>query len=186
MNRRSFLALGLLPLAGCSAHGRRVRDPRLDQALTEPYRLDSGDRLRITVFEQDSLTNTYTVDQAGHITMPLVGSLPARGSSTQELAGTVATALRKGFLRNPDVSVEIDTYRPFFIMGEVRNPGQYTFVSGLTALTAIAVAGGYTARAAEGTVEITRQINNKIYTGRVPATDPVRPGDIIRVRQRLI
>lgn len=171
-------------VSACTTAAPR-RPKAFDEALAGPYRLDSGDKLRITVFEQASLTNTYSVDQAGHVTMPLIGSVPARGATTQELAGRIAEALRRGYLRNPDVSVEVDTYRPFFIMGEVRNPGQYTYVNGLTAQTAIAIAGGYTARAAEGTVEITRTINGQVTIGVVPVTDPVRPGDVIRVRERL-
>jgi polysaccharide biosynthesis/export protein len=185
MDRRSFLVLAAALLAGCNTTGRR-RPEAFADALNEPYRLDSGDKLRVTVFEQTSLTNTYSVDQAGHVTMPLIGSVPARGATTQELAGRIAGALSRGYLRNPDVSVEVDTYRPFFIMGEVRNPGQYTYVNGLTAQTAIAIAGGYTARASEGVVEITRTINGEVITGTVPPTDPVRPGDVIRVRQRLL
>jgi polysaccharide export outer membrane protein len=185
MHRRTFLVLVPAALAGCSTAPRR-RPQAFADVLDQPYRLDSGDKLRITVFEQASLTNTYSVDQSGHVTMPLIGPVPARGATTQELAGRIAGSLRQGFLRNPDVSVEVDTYRPFFIMGEVRNPGQYTYVNGLTAQTAIAIAGGYTARASEGTVEITRTINGEVITGRVPATDPVRPGDVIRVAQRLL
>lgn len=173
-----------MALAGC-ARQPIMKPAALDTALIGPYRLDSGDKLRVTVFEQASLTNTYTVDQAGHISMPLVGTIAARGSTTQELAGKIAAALRRGFLRDPDVSVEIDTYRPFFIMGEVRNPGQFTYVDGLTVQTAIAIAGGFTPRAAEGAVDITRQVNGEIITGVVPLSDPVRPGDVIRVRQRL-
>lgn len=184
MLRRSFLVLLATPLVACS--GARPRPAEFNEALTGPYRLDSGDKLRVTVFEQASLTNSYTVDQAGHVSFPLIGSVPARGSTTQELAGAIAAELRKGYLRNPDVSVEVETYRPFYIMGEVRSPGQYTYVNGLTAQTAVAIAGGFTARASERTVEISRQINGKILVGAVPLTDPVRPGDVIRVRQRLI
>ena len=183
MLRRTFLLMLASTVAGCNTTSR---SGQFSQALNEPYRLDSGDRLRVTVFEQASLSNTYTVDQSGHITMPLIGPVPARGRTTQELAGSVAAALARGYLRNPDVSVEIDTYRPFFVMGEVRNPGQYASVTGLTAQTAIAIAGGFTARADERTVEITRQINGEVVVGRVPITDPVRPGDVIRVYQRLI
>jgi polysaccharide export outer membrane protein len=185
MDRRSFIVLAAALLAGCNTSGRR-RPQAFADVLNQPYRLDSGDKLRVTVFEQASLTNTYSVDQAGHVTMPLIGSVPARGATTQELAGRIAGALARGYLRNPDVSVEVDTYRPFFIMGEVRNPGQYTYVNGLTAQTAIAIAGGFTARASEGLVEITRTINGEVITGVVPPTDPVRPGDVIRVRQRLL
>lgn len=184
MLRRTFLVGVAAALAGC-ARPPLSRTAAMEDQLNGPYRLDSGDKLRVTVFEQASLTNTYTVDQAGHISMPLVGSVPARGATTQQLAGRIAASLRKGYLRDPDVSVEIDTYRPFFIMGEVRNPGQYTYVDGLTVQTAVAIAGGFTPRAAEGAVEITRQINGEILTGVVPLADSVRPGDVIRIRQRL-
>ncbi|BBE71502.1 polysaccharide biosynthesis/export family protein [Oharaeibacter diazotrophicus] len=186
MHRRSFLLLmAASGLTACQSSAAR-RPKAFADALAGPYRLDSGDRLRITVFEQASLTNTYSVDQSGHVTMPLIGSVPARGATTQELAGRIAGELRRGFLRNPDVSVEVDTYRPFFIMGEVRNPGQYTYVNGLTAQTAIAIAGGYGPRASEGWVEITRTINGETTVGLVPASDPVRPGDVIRIRERFI
>lgn len=184
MLRRSFLLLLAATATGCSTTARTPS--AFSDALSGPYQLDSGDKLRVTVFEQASLTNTYAVDQSGHIAFPLVGSLPARGRTTQQLAGDIAAALQRGYLRNPDVSVEVDTYRPFFIMGEVRNPGQYTYVNGLTAETAVAIAGGFTPRAREGSVEITRQINGEIMRGAVPLTDPIRPGDVIRVHQRLI
>jgi polysaccharide export outer membrane protein len=180
------IAIGLLLLAlGACASAPVERPPAFDASLMGPYRLDSGDRLRVTVFEQPSLTNAYTVDASGHVSMPLIGSVPARGRTTQELAGAVAGALGRSYLRHPDVSVEVETYRPFFILGEVRNPGQYTYVSGLTVETAVAIAGGYAPRAQQGTAEITRQINGEIVVGRVPSTDPVRPGDVVKVRPRL-
>ncbi|WP_237155194.1 polysaccharide biosynthesis/export family protein [Oryzibacter oryziterrae] len=186
MHRRTFLVMALAGLSGCvSTRPAPKADPAMPTGLDGPYRLDSGDKLRVTVFEQASLSNTYSVDQAGYISFPLIGNVPARGLTTQELAGSIAKGLRAGYLRNPDVSVEVDTYRPFFIMGEVRNPGQYTYVNGLTAQTAIAIAGGFTARASEGSVQITRQINGQVYTGAIPLTAPVRPGDVIRVGQRL-
>lgn len=184
MRRRTVLGLFLLPLSACAT--RPVERPAsFDASLTGPYRLDSGDRLRVTVFEQPSLSNAYAVDASGHVSMPLIGSVPARGLTTQELAGSVAGELRKGYLRNPDVSVEVETYRPFFVMGEVRNPGQYTYVSGLTVETAVAIAGGYGPRARQGSAEITRQINGEVLVGTVPSTDPVRPGDVVKVVPRL-
>jgi polysaccharide export outer membrane protein len=184
MFRRIAFGLLVLSLAGC-AEGPVERPLAFDASLAGPYRLDSGDRLRVTVFEQPSLSNAYSVDASGYVAMPLIGTVPARGLTTQELAGSVAGALRNGYLRDPDVSVEVDTYRPFFIMGEVRNPGQYTYVSGLTVQTAVAIAGGYAPRARQGAAEITRQINGETLVGRVPSTDPVRPGDVIRVEPRL-
>lgn len=170
-------------VAGCTGYARPK--PAFHQVLTEAYRLDAGDKLRITVFGQTDLTNSYMVDQSGHIAMPLIGGVPARGQTTADLEKAVADRLRNGFLRSPDVSVEVEQYRPFFIMGEVRNAGQYPYVANMTVQTAVAIAGGFTARAGQGNVDITRQINGEIMTGRVPVTDPIRPGDTIYVRERL-
>ncbi|MCB1453352.1 MAG: polysaccharide export protein [Rhizobiaceae bacterium] len=150
-----------------------------------PYLLDSGDRLRVTVFEQEGLTNVYSVDQAGYISFPLVGAIPARGHTTGQLEGAIAEQLRAGYLRDPDVSVEVDRYRPIFVMGEVGSAGQYTYVPGMTVHKAIASAGGFSARAQQADVDVTRVINGKVMTGRVLTSDPLLPGDTIYVRERL-
>ncbi len=155
------------------------------EATIQPYRLDSGDRLRITVFEQQSLTNTYTVDQAGYIAFPLVGQVAARGATVTQLEGVIAQKLKQGFLRDPDVTIELDRYRSIFVMGEVGQPGQYSYVPGMTVLNAIAVSGGFSPRANQRDVDVTRKINGNILTGRVPITDPILAGDTIYVRERL-
>jgi polysaccharide export outer membrane protein len=178
----SVLALALA-IGGCS--GYRPTPSAFHAVLNQPYRLGAGDRVRVTVFEQDSLTNTYSVDSAGYIAFPLVGSVPARGRSVQELEGALAAKLREGFLRDPDVSVEVDQYRPVFVMGEVGAAGQYSYVPGLTVQKAVAMAGGFTPRANQGTVDITRDINGKVMTGRVVTSDPLMPGDTVYVRERL-
>src|SRR5690606_14085294 len=134
---------------------------------------------------QEDLSNTYTVDAAGYIAMPLIGNVPARGLTTQELSAQIESRLRSGYLRDPDVSVEVETYRPIFVMGEVASAGQYPFVAGMTAQNAVATAGGFTSRGEKATVDITRQINGEVISGRVPITDPIRPGDTIYVRERL-
>ena len=190
MNRRAFLlscatALAFsATLSGC-ATAYKPAPPAFHEALQEVYRLDAGDRLRVTVFEQTDLTNTYSVDKAGYIAFSLVGSVPARGRTLKEVEAGIANKLAQGYIRNPDVSVEVDRYRPFFIMGEVGTPGQYTYVPGLTVQNAIAIAGGYTARAQQADVDMTRQINGKVMTGRVPITDPILPGDTIYLRERM-
>ncbi len=190
MNRRSFLVSGLataltgLVATGCASRYQPA-PPAFHKILQQPYRLDAGDRLRVTVFEQDDLTNTYVVDKAGYLAFPLVGAIAARGRTIKEIEGSIAEKLSQGYIRSPDVSVEIDRYRPFFIMGEVGTAGQYTYVPGMTVQNAIAVAGGYSPRAAQGDVDITRQINGKVMTGRVPITDPILPGDTIYLRERL-
>src|SRR5262249_36223272 len=92
------------------------------------YRLDAGDKLRVVVYGQEGLTNTYAIDAAGSITMPLIGQVPARGRSPASLAAEISARLRNGYIREPSVAVEIESYRPFFILGEVQAPGQYPYV----------------------------------------------------------
>ncbi|UVC11843.1 polysaccharide export protein [Rhizobium sp. TH2] len=177
-----FLAASAL-LASCSSY--RPAPKAFHEATIRPYRVDSGDRLRVTVFDQKDLTNTYSVDQAGYVAFPLIGSVAARGRTIQELEGQIATQLQKGFLRNPDVSIEVDRYRSIFVMGEVGQPGQYTYVPGMTIQNAIALAGGYTPRALQANADVTRKINGEILTGRVLISNPVLAGDTIYVRERL-
>ncbi len=124
-----------------------------------PYTLDSGDRLRVVVFGQDGLSNSYLVDASGHIAMPLIGSVSARGLTTDELSARIAEKLRQGFVREPHVAVEVEAYRPFFILGEVTQPGQYPYVADMTVETAVAIAGGFAPRAFRKTVVITRTIH---------------------------
>ncbi|MCX5514939.1 sugar transporter [Kaistia algarum] len=179
------MLIGTVLLAGCQT-AYPPQDSTTYKTLIGPYRLDSGDRLRVVVFGQSDLSNTYLIDQAGYISVPLVGAVAARGRTTQELEGDIAGKLKSGrFLRDPDVSVEVDRYRPFFIMGEVVNSGQYPFVSGMTVQTAVAIAGGFTPRAQRGDVDVTRQVNGKVMTVRLLPTQPIFPGDTINIRERL-
>lgn len=168
---------------GCS--GYRPAPPAFHEAINQPYILDAGDRIRVTVFEQESLSNVYSVDQSGYVAFPLVGAIAARGYTVQQVEGQIAEKLRQGYLRDPDVSVEIDRYRPIFVMGEVGAAGQYSYVPGMTVHKAVAAAGGFTPRANQNNVDITRDINGKVMTGRVLTSDPLLPGDTIYVRERL-
>ncbi|MCR9124133.1 MAG: polysaccharide export protein [Phyllobacteriaceae bacterium] len=185
---RSFLTTGLaaaalLSLAACS--GYRPAPAAFHEAISQPYTLDAGDSVRVTVFDQVDLTNSYAVDQSGYISFPLVGAVPARGRTVQQMESAIAAKLRQGFLRDPDVSVQVDQYRPVFIMGEVGSAGQYAYVPGMTVQTAIASAGGFSARANQANADITRHINGRVMTGRVLISDPIMPGDTIYVRERL-
>jgi len=171
-----------LSLSACAGHKQLPN--AFHKALQQPYRLDSGDSLRIVVFGQNDLSNVYKVDQSGHITMPLIGAVPARGRTSTELEREIAISLKKGYVRRPDVSVEIAAYRPFFIMGEVNTAGQFPYVAGMTVQMAVATAGGFSPRANHKNVDITRRINGRVLNGRVPITDPIRPGDTIYVRER--
>ena len=116
-----------------------------------PYTLDSGDKLRIVVFGQDALSNNYTVDAQGAVSLPLIGNVEARGMTTAQLGNAIAARLKASFIRDPSVAVEIEIYRPFFVLGEVTYPGQYPFVPNMTVENAIAIAGGFTPRASRPT-----------------------------------
>jgi polysaccharide biosynthesis/export protein len=149
-----------------------------------PYTLDSGDRLRVVVFGQDGLSNSYLVDASGHIAMPLIGSVSARGLTTDELSGRIGERLRQGFVREPHVAVEVEAYRPFFILGEVTQPGQYPYVADMTVETAVAIAGGFGPRAYRQTVVVTRTVNGRQTQMTVPTSCALRPGDTINVQER--
>jgi polysaccharide export outer membrane protein len=158
--------------------------PAILPEVGSAYSLDSGDRLRIVVFGQDGLSNSYVVDAAGNITMPLIGAVPARGSSTSELAREVGARLRNGFIREPHVAIEIESYRPFFILGEVTYPGQYPFVPNMTVETAVAIAGGFTPRAYHRDVKVARNQGGQAYRMSVPLTYALRPGDTVTIEER--
>jgi polysaccharide export outer membrane protein len=177
------LFLGAALASGCS--GYRPAPAAFHKDLNQAYLLGAGDRVRVTVFEQASLTNSYAIDQSGYLSFPLVGAVPARGHTTKQVEKMLADKLRQGYLRDPDVSIEVDQYRPVFVMGEVGAAGQYAYVPGLTAQKAIATAGGFSPRASQNDVDVTRDINGKVMTGRIPISDPLLPGDTIYVRERL-
>ena len=149
-----------------------------------PYTLDTGDKLRIVVFGQDTLSNNYTVDAQGQVTLPLVGGVEARGLTTAQLAGAITGRLKSGYVRDPSVAVEIETYRPFFVLGEVTFPGQYPYVPNMTVENAIAIAGGFTPRASKDKVTITRKVQGVPTRTTLPLRYPLRPGDTVEVSER--
>lgn len=149
-----------------------------------PYQLDAGDRLRVQVFGQEGLTNSYIVDASGNISMTLIGSVPVRGYTTAQVARAITDRLRNGYIRNPHVSVEVEAYRPFFILGEVNAPGQYPYVPNMTVEAAVAIAGGFAPRANKGDIVLARAYNGETMRTSVPPDMPMRPGDTITVRER--
>ena len=184
--RLVVLLIGLvsaLLLGGC-ASSYPPKDTATYSALIAPYKLDSGDRLRIVVFGQTDLSNTYLIDQAGYISMPLIGAIDVNGRTTAQLERAIEARLRAGYLREPRVSVEVDAYRPFFVLGEVTNSGQFPFVNGMTVQTAVAIAGGFTPRGQRNFAEVTRMMDGQLVTGTVPITYAVRPGDTIVIKER--
>ena len=148
------------------------------------YRLDAGDKLRVVVYGQEGLTNTYAVSASGSITMPLIGTVPARGLTPSQLAGSIATRLRNGYIREPSVAAEVESYRPFFILGEVAAPGQYPYVPNMTAESAVAIAGGFSPRARRDHVTITHTTAAGTMRVVVSPATPIKPGDTIVVDER--
>ncbi len=146
-----------------------------------PYRLDAGDAVRVTVFEQPTLSNTYSVDQTGFISMPLIGQVPARGRSTVELQSAIRTKLAARYLRDPNITVEVSEYRPFFIYGAVKTAGRYAYSPGMTAENAIVIAGGISGGPAPRTVRVSRTTSGRKHQAVLPVSAPVRPGDTVFV-----
>lgn len=184
---RVFAAiLATAALAGCAAPPReeRAEAPAPQAVVNAPYRLAGGDRLRIIVFGQSDLTNSYNVDSSGAVSMPLIGRVRAQGLTTAELERTVAQRLRQGYIRDPSVSIEVEDFRPFFILGAVCSAGQYPFVNAMTVQQAVAVAGGFAPGAVETSVDVTRIVDGHAATFAAPLAYPVRPGDTITVGSR--
>jgi polysaccharide export outer membrane protein len=153
-------------------------------AYDAAYRLDAGDRLRIVVYGQEGLTNTYAIDAGGSITMPLIGAVRARGLTPAGLAAEITGKLRNGYIREPSVAVEIEAYRPFFILGEVAAPGQYPYVPNMSVESAVAIAGGFSPRARRDRVMLTHTDAGGSGRVVVPLGTPINPGDTVLVGER--
>jgi polysaccharide export outer membrane protein len=153
-------------------------------AYDAAYRLDASDRLRIVVYGQEGLTNTYAIDAGGSITMPLIGAVRARGLTPAGLAAEISGKLRNGYIREPSVAVEIEAYRPFFILGEVAAPGPYPYVPNMSVESAVAIAGGFSPRAKRDRVTLTHTDAGGSSRAVVPLGTPISPGDTVLVGER--
>jgi len=158
--------------------------PPGDSFAQQPeYRLGIGDRLRVTVFGHDDLSGEFEVSSNGSITLPLIGEVGAANVTLTELEQKITGKLRPDYLKNPQVSAEVLNYRPFYIIGEVRNPGDYPYVGGMRVVNAIAMAGGFTYRADEDGILVTRAAGDGTLV-EVSADAPIYPGDVIEVPER--
>jgi protein involved in polysaccharide export with SLBB domain len=176
-----------LQLAPTNAPGGGLRQGAPAAAGKDPdYRLGANDRLRITVFGQPTLTGEYTLDGNGVLSFPLIGNIPAEGTTTSQLQKAIAAKLEPDYLVNPNVSAEVISRRPFYVIGEVQKPGNYSYVTSLTAINAVAMAGGFTRRAKKNDFYI-RRTSADGQTVRVEAHSGtvLQPGDTLEVRERL-
>jgi polysaccharide export outer membrane protein len=181
-HRAVLAAVVLAGLAACTPGADLQPMPPYEES---GYRLGGGDQVRVITFGVDQLSGQFRVDDTGHIAMPLVGNVSASGLTPSELAASLKKKLGAGgFVRNPSVSVEVLAYRPIFVLGEVAKPGQYPFQPGMTMLTAVAVAGGFTYRAVEDYASDIRTVNGQATQGKIMPSSFLAPGDVVKIYER--
>ena len=180
---RPFLCVLLCLFVVACAPGREL--PELPSVPSGTYRLGPGDVVRLITFGEDSLTGEFRVSDSGMIALPLVGGIRADGLSPEALAVRVGKALvQANILRSPSVSAEVIAYRPIFVLGEVSKPGQYPYQPGMTVVSAVAVAGGFTYRAIKDYASVVRNLDGETIEGKARRQTPVQPGDVIMVFER--
>jgi polysaccharide export outer membrane protein len=157
----------------------------LPSAAPGAYRLGVGDEVRLITVGDDTLTGEFKVGASGKIALPLLGEMPASGQTPDGLATEIRQALVKNNLYNaPSVSVEVTTYRPIFVLGEVSKPGQYPYQPGMTMVTAAAVAGGFTYRAIDSYASVVRTRDGEAIEGKATRQTMIQPGDVITIYER--
>ncbi len=159
-----------------------VPNSKSNAQAPEQYKVGQGDQLRVIVFGEEDLSGEFFVDEQGSVSLPLIGEVMVGERTIRQVEEDIETKLKDGYLLQPQVNVEVLNFRPFYILGEVNQPGAYPFVSGMTVLKAVSLAGGYTYRAKSSSMLVTRGQSNE----ESPITEEsfVLPGDIIRVPER--
>ena len=186
--RRRGLFLAMFVLAACDSDSTPIV-PMAAAGGGSPgdsNKLGPNDRLRITVFGQPTLTGEYTLDGNGVLAFPLIGNVPANGVTTSQLQQAIAAKLKPDYMVNPNVSAEVITRRPFYVIGEVQKPGNYPYVSDMTAVNAIAMAGGFTRRARKNDFYIRRlDKDGKVVRIEANVGTVLQAGDTLEVRERV-
>lgn len=182
---RSVIAIIILmaSLAGLAFSASAQNDISQGDVVAR-YQLGSGDQIRVTVYGEEDLSGEFELDGTGIISMPLIGAVRIGNRDIDGAEALIAEKLADGYLINPRVSIEVMNYRPFYILGEVKKPGSYPFVNGMTTLNAIALASGFTYRAAKKKITITRKVNGVETDVEATDTTLILPGDIITVPER--
>jgi protein involved in polysaccharide export with SLBB domain len=152
--------------------------------IPDDYRLAAGDQLRVSVYGHDDLSGEFEVDGKGQLSLPLIQDIDAANKTLNELEADITDELQPDYLKNPRVSVEILSYRPFYIVGEVNSPGSYPFVSGMTVINGVALAGGFTYRAQKARIKIIRDNTTSKEEIDASANTAVLPGDVIEIGER--
>jgi len=173
-----------MALGGCDSSKMGAADPSILSVAPSSPRLQGGDKIRVTVFGEDKLSGEYDIDPGGDVSLPLAGTVHAGGLTKPELERVLAQKFRTEYLRNPKVTVDVSSFRPFYVLGEVQKPGEYPYKGGLNVLSAIAIAGGQTYRANNDSVMIQRAGERDIKSYPLSISVPVYPGDLVRVPER--
>jgi polysaccharide biosynthesis/export protein len=184
LGRRRLLVIALAAAAAACASGPAPERQAPERNTAEDYQLGPGDIVRVTIYGEPDLSGQFEVGAQGTIAFPLIGETRAAGMTLAEFGASLADALRQGYVRQPNIGVEVMNYRPFFILGEVNTPGTYPYSANLTVYNAVATAGGFTPRADRRHVFIKRASDDKETAYRLSTTTPVLPGDTIRIRER--
>jgi protein involved in polysaccharide export with SLBB domain len=184
-----LLLVCCLSLAGCGAGSNlgpatEAEQNAIIEAAKGSPRLQAGEKIRLTVYGEASLSGDYQIDPSGYLSLPLAGTVKAAGLTQAELEQELAKKFRSEYLRNPRVTISIMEFRPFYILGEIEKPGSYPYTSGLNVLSAIAIAGGTTYRGSRSTVLIQHPGDSGMREYPLASSVPVLPGDIIRIPQR--
>jgi polysaccharide export outer membrane protein len=173
-------------MTGCADESSfLIPEPDGTVEFAEIYHLGSGDVIKISVFEEPELSGEFQIDGANTVKIPLIGEIEAGGKTVREAAGTIEEELREGFLRNPQVSIEVVSFRPYYILGEVRSPGSYPFKEGINVLNAVAIAGGFTYRAENDRVKIVRPGSEDPRLLVTGVHTQIFPGDTIYVEEKI-
>lgn len=189
----AFAILSVLAPIATAGFAQVAPSTKATSAATAPigaddaeYRLAPGDKMHVIVFGEETLTGDYVLTSAGNLSFPLVGSIPATGKTVEQLQVALAAALADGYVKNPRVSMQVISFRPFYILGEVNKPGEYPVSTGLTLEQAVASAGGYTYRANTRRILVKRaaETNEKLLDLRNAGTIVIRAGDTIRIKER--
>lgn len=180
----------LLTVTGCnsagSSHFAAYQDTAASHAINRPYTLHTNDQLHVQVYNEQTITGDYTVDSTGYMSIPVAGRVKAAGLTVDQLERRVAAQLNGAILKDARVNIQIATYAPFYIRGQVKKPGEFAYKPGLTVADAVALAGGYSYRADESRILVRPTGSNAELTRQTDANPPVSPGDNITVPERFL
>jgi len=182
MSRTMRLVLAVMVLLGFSWQPAQAAGAT-HGSTNGDYVLGVGDKIRVTTFGEDDLSGEFQVSSTGTVSMPLIGEVPAAGTTVAQLQSAITSKLASGYMKKPDVSIEVLNYRPFFIVGEVMKPGSYNYVNGMSVINAVALAGGYTYRADKDDIKVKHGGPGAQEEDATEAT-PVMPGDVVNVPER--